>query len=248
MVNKVALGILAVIVLTAITVGGLVGLQMSDDGSPGEATPAANGTSTPTPTPGTSGGDGGSTDGTADGDGTSTPASTPTPTPTVSPTRYDGSLIEDEARAAINERREEREMDRLTGDDPVDRMALNHSRAMARQGYVTHDAGGFTTAERYEAFGLADRCRIPDNSNTGIRDGEALETIDKKQFDRNYTFASDDRTVTLENETQVARASVDTWFDREESRRKLLLEEASVAGVGVVVTSDGDVYLTVDLC
>ena len=37
MVNKVALGILAVIILTAMTVGGLVGLQLSGDSSPGEA-------------------------------------------------------------------------------------------------------------------------------------------------------------------------------------------------------------------
>jgi len=245
MVNKVALGILAVIVLTAMTVGGLVGLQLNDDGGPGETTPTANGTATPTPTPETSGGDGGA-DGTAGGDGTTTP--TPTPSPTVSPARYDEALIEQEVRAAIDERRDGRGMDRLISDEALDRMALNHSRAMAQQGYVSHAAGGFTAADRYEAFDLADRCRIADNSDRGVRSGQGLETIDKKNVGRNYTFATDNRTVTLENETQIARAVVDTWWAREEPRRKLLLEEASVAGVGVVVASDGGVYLTVDLC
>jgi uncharacterized protein YkwD len=132
-------------------------------------------------------------------------------------------------------------------------MARNHSEAMAEQGFITHAAGGFSTADRYEAFGLADRCRIPDNSNSGIREGRALETINKKKFGQNYTFTSldrttDNRTVTIGNETVAARAAVDSWFATEEQRRKLLLREASVAGVGVVVTDRGGIYLTVDLC
>jgi len=55
MVNKVALGILAVIVLTAMTVGGLVGLQLGGDslgGAPvGQGTPSPTPTATPSPTP-----------------------------------------------------------------------------------------------------------------------------------------------------------------------------------------------------
>jgi uncharacterized protein YkwD len=77
--------------------------------------------------------------------------------------------------------------------------------------------------------------------------GRALETVDKKNVGRNFTF-SDGRTVVLENETVVARAAVDTWFASAEPRQTLLLEEASVAGVGVVVTPEGGVYVTVDLC
>lgn len=244
MVNKVALGILAVIVLTAMAVGGLVGLQLSDDGSPGEATPtpASTPTSTPTPTPtaGTPGTDAGA-DGTASaGEGT--------PRPTASPPTYDAALIEEEVRAAINTRRDDRGMRRLASDDPLDRMALNHSRAMARLGYVTHDAEGFTTADRYEAFGLADRCRIPDNSDRGVQSGQGLETVDKKNIGQNYTFGTDNRTVLIGNETQVARATVDTWFADRTQRQKLLLEDAREAGVGAVVTPEGDVYVTVDLC
>jgi uncharacterized protein YkwD len=246
MVNKVALGILAVIILTAMTVGGLVGLQLSDDGSPGEATPAPTPTPAPDSTPGTPGANA-TANGAADG-GAGTPTPTPTPTPTASPPEYDETLIEQEVRAAINVRRDDRGMGRLAADELIDRMALNHSRAMARQGYVTHDADGFTTADRYEAFGLADRCRIPDNSDRGVRSGQELETVDKKAFGRNYTFATDDRTIVVENETQVARATVDTWFASDDQRGKLLLEDASVAGVGVVVTPEGDVYVTVDLC
>ena len=250
MVNKVALGILAVIVLTAMTVGGLVGLQLSDDSGPDEGTPTPAPTPTPTPVSGTAGANG--TGNGATGARTATPSPTPTPTPSPTPTvsaaDYDPTRIETAVLAGINAEREERDMRPLGTDERLREMALNHSRAMAEQGFVSHAAAGLSAADRYEAFGLADRCRVPDNSNTGIREGRALETVDRKDARQNYTFRSSNRTVTLTNETATARAAVDTWFATEDQRRKLLLEEASVAGIGVVTTERGAVYVTVDLC
>ena len=237
MVNKVALGILAVIVLTAMTVGGLVGLQLSGEDAPGEATPTPVSTPTPGPaeTPGTNGSD----------DGAATPTPTATPVPLAA--SFDEAAIEESVRAEINVRREDRDMTALRSDEVVQEMARNHSRTMASEGNLTHDAGGLTTMDRYEAFGLEDRCRIPDNSYTGIRDGKALETIDRKTVGENYTFR-DDRTMAIDNETMAARAVVDSWFTREQQRRKLLLKEATVAGVGVTITEEGELYATVDLC
>lgn len=252
MVNKVALGILAVIVLTAMTVGGLVGLQLSGDEEPDEATPTPTTTPTPTPASASDGSDGSDEGGDGEsGDGESgdvTPTPTPEPTPTVSAAHYDATLIEEEVRVAINERRADRGMQRLAMDERIREMARNHSRTLSELGYVTHDAGGLTAADRYEAFDLDERCRVPDNSNSGIRRGRELETLDKKTFGENYTFASEDRTVTIENETTAARAAVDSWFTSEEQRRKLLLEAASAVGVGVTITDRGDLYVTVDLC
>ncbi|MFC6938549.1 CAP domain-containing protein [Salinirubellus sp. GCM10025818] len=239
MVNKVALGILAVIVLTAMTVGGLVGLQLNDDGTPSEATPQPDSTPTPNPAAGTPGGDGGGDDG--------TPTPTPTPTPAVSASDFDETAIAEGVRTAINVQRADRDMESLRSDEVVNEMARNHSLTMSREGNVTHDAGGLTTMERYRAFDLDTRCRVPDNSYTGIRDGEALETIDRKTLGTNYT-SRDGRTRSIENETVAARAVVDSWFTSEEERRKLLLREATVAGVGTVVTEEGELYVTVDLC
>jgi uncharacterized protein YkwD len=244
MVNKVALGILAVIILTAMTVGGLVGLQLSggDLSADGTPTPATTPTpSSPTPTPGADATGSGNGD-----DGAATPTSTPTRE--TAPVDYDTAVVEQRVRAEINTRRSDHGMRELVGGESIDAMALNHSRSMARQGYITHDAGGFTTMDRYEAFDLASRCRIPDNSNTGIREGRALELIDKKVVGANYTFASDGRTVTIGDEETAARAVVDTWFADTDTRRKLTLEEAGVAGIGVVVTERGGIYVTVDLC
>lgn len=236
MVNKVALGILAVIVLTAMTVGGLVGLQLSGEDAPGEATPTPVSTPNPTPagTPETDGGDGAAT-------------TTRTATPAPLAASFDEAAVEESVRAEINERREDRDMTALGSEDVIREMARNHSRTMASEGNLTHDAGGLTTMDRYEAFGLDDRCRVPDNSYTGIRDGEALETLDRKTVGENYTFR-DDRTMAVDNETVAARAVVDSWFTREQQRRKLLLKEATEAGVGVTITEEGELYVTVDLC
>lgn len=248
MVNKVALGILAVIVLTAMTVGGLVGLQLSGDGALGEGTPTQ--TATPTPQPATEAPEstpGGGSGGT--GDETSTP--TPTPTPGVSPADLDRTLIEEEIRAEINDRRADRDMEPLALGERVREMARNHSRAMARQGYVSHMADGFTTQERYEAFGLAERCRVTNNANRGIVTGQGLETVSTTSVGETYTYQGANRTnqtIRIENETQVARVVVDGWFVSDNERRKLLLEQATVAGTGVVVTEAGDVYVTTDLC
>lgn len=239
MVNKVALGILTVIVLTAMTVGGLVGLQLSGDDAPGETTP------TPVSTP-ESGTPGTNDTGENGGDAETTPTATPTPTPSPA-SRFDEAAIEEGVRAEINVRREDRDMKPLRGEDVIREMARNHSRTMAEEGNLTHDAGGLTTLDRYEAFDLDDRCRIPDNSNTGIRDGKALETLDRKTVGQNYTFR-DGSTATLDNETVVAGAVVDSWFTREQQRRKLLLRDAREAGVGAVITDEGEIYVTVDLC
>jgi uncharacterized protein YkwD len=245
MVNKVALGILAVIILTAMTVGGLVGLQLSGDGTSGEGTQTPATTPTPQPTtdapePTATPGDGGS--------GAGTPTASPTPTPGVSSADIDRTEVEEAVRAAINDRRVDRDMGTLRFDERLREMARNHSRAMTDQGYVSHAAGGLTTQDRYRAFGLADQCRVPNNSNRGIRTGQSLETISKVKVGANYTFEADDRTIQVRNETQVARVVVDGWSATENERRKLLLEQAAEVGVGAVVTEEGEVYVTADLC
>lgn len=244
MVNKVALGILAVIILTAMTVGGLVGLQLSGNGALGDGTP----TPTPTPAPQSPAEPPEATDSAGGGAGEGTPTPTATPTPSVSPADLNRALIEEEVRAEINDERAERDMEPLELDEAVREMARNHSRTMGDLGYVSHSAGGLTTQERYKAFDLADRCRIPNNSNRGIETGQSLETLSTTSIGANYTFEETNRTIRVENETQIARAVVDGWLTTDNERPKLFLEQATVAGVGVVVTDAGDVYVTNDLC
>lgn len=255
MVNKVALGILAVIVLTAMTVGGLVGLQLGG-GSLGDGP----GAGTPTPTPGTATPGGGTTPtpttaptATATPTRTATPTATPTaePTPTSVPTvaasEFNETRVELFVRAILNNEREERDRGTLASHDPLDEMAEFHSDNMAQQGFRSHVAAGFTTAERYDRFELEDRCKVTDDTNTGIRQDQELETVAKTVAGQVYTDDEGNRRINRD-EQDVAVTVLREWFEEDESRRKLLLRNADEIGVGVVVEEDGDTWVTVDLC
>lgn len=235
MVNKVALGILAVIVLTAMTVGGLVGLQLGGEGSLD-----VGGTPTPTPTPAAS------ETGTS-ATPTPTPTATPTPTPEpIEPGEFNESRIETELYEGLNDERTSRNDPELNLRADLTEMARFHSDNMAEQGFASHGAAGYTTEERYEEFDLGD-CRVPDDSNTGIRRGESLETVTKTFAGRPYETA-DNETRISETEREVAQRALEKWFADTDERRKLLLQEADAVGVGVTMTEEGAVYVTVNLC
>ena len=251
MVNKVALGILAVIVLTAMTVGGLVGLQLGGDslgGAPvGQGTPSPTPTATPSPTPTST------ATPTATPSPTSTPSPTPTatrtatPVPTVAASEFSERRIEQFVVAIIDDEREERGLQTLRTYDPLDEMAEFHTDEMAGQGFVSHAAAGFTTGERYNDYGLGDRCLVTDERTDRVRENRELETVGKTVAGQVYTDDEGNRRINRD-ERDVAVAVLRKWFGQDEERRKLLLENADEIGVGVVVDDDGDTWVTVDLC
>ncbi|PSP58222.1 hypothetical protein BRC72_06400 [Halobacteriales archaeon QH_7_66_36] len=116
-------------------------------------------------------------------------------------------------------------------------MTRFHSENTATQGYPSHAAGGYNTGDRYERFDLADRCRFPDDTGTGTRGDEAIEVYGR------VTVGSDGTTA-----DELAATIVSEWFDDSESETILTHENAGQLGVGTVVTDEGRVYVTVDLC
>ncbi|MFC7177389.1 CAP domain-containing protein [Halosegnis marinus] len=236
MVNKVVLVFVAVIALTAMAVGAFVGMEL---GGPGTATPAgATATPTATATAGGGGTGGGTATATAGGGGTGGGTATATATATATPRPdIDREELRSAVVAEINERRGNRSVQRLSTDPTLMEMAQFHSDNMAAQGYLSNTADGFTTAERYEEFDLADRCRIADDSNTGTREDEELEVLGR------VTVGEDGSTV-----EELATTAVDTWFSQTEPRRRLTYRNADQIGVGANVTDAGRAYLTVDLC
>lgn len=258
MANKIALLLLAAIVVTATGTGAALGLYISGSGpfADSDAGGDAGPTPTPTVTPASGGEDTGGR-GTADGDRTADPTPTDTAgpmwtataTPTVSPTpatvppdEFNETRIASLVVAEINERRAERGTDGLRTLPEVARMATNHSRRMSDQGYVSHAAGGFTTEERYRRNDLHDRCRMPDDTNTGIREGSDIETVDKVSAGGEFDGRLN------RDERAVAADAVRNWFAQSTEREKLLNRNAGSLGVGVVVTADNHAYITVDLC
>jgi uncharacterized protein YkwD len=148
----VALGVRPVIVLIAMTVGGLVGLQLDGDADLGDGNSPDG---TPTPTPGPEG----------PGDATPTPTATPTatlvptatPAPTVAPSEFNGSDIKREIRLILNDERGRRGIQRLDTFQRIDGMAAFHNENLAGQGFVSHVAASPTTGERYDRFELDSR-------------------------------------------------------------------------------------------
>jgi uncharacterized protein YkwD len=255
MANKIALLLLGGIVVAAATAGAAIGMYVGD-GGPLLGSGDGGGAADPTPT---AAGAAESTPGDGDGRSTATPGSAGTPSPTASPTATGistrtaaptpvppssfneteiGLLVVD----AINDRRVERGLWKLRPDEVLTRMAANHSRRMGEQRYVSHAAGGFTTEERYRRNGMYDACRIADDTNTGLRTGDAIETLAKVSAGERFA----NRTNT--DEREVALDAVEGWFAEDTPRRKLTYENAGQLGVGVHVTGNNRAYLTVDLC
>lgn len=230
--NKGVVVVVAVIALTGIGVGAFVALEMGGtNGGPVDGT--ATDTATDDPTTGT-----GTATSTVSDTETSTvtdmqtPTSTPTPAPDIDGTTLEAAVLEE-----INDRRAERGIDRLSTLDTLIGMARFHSDNMAAQGYLSHVAAGYTAAERYERYELDDRCRIADDSNTGVREDEELEVIGRVTVGENGT-----------TEEELADAAVTAWFAEDEPRQRLTYQNAERVGIGVNVTENGRAYLTVNLC
>lgn len=256
MADKIALLLLAGIVISATGAGAALGLYVSESGPFADAGDAGTGdAATPTVTAASEGSADGSEEegGSGDAGGTASQPATPTategPIPTGTPPAetaaadsFSETRIASLVAEAVNDRRVERDLEKLRRDDELTWMATNHSHRMTEQRYVSHSAGGFTTEERYRRNDLYDRCTIPDDSNTGVRDGSDIETLDKvsagTEFDGRLN--SDERAVAMD--------AVENWFNQSEERRKLTNRNAGSLGVGVVVTTDNRAYITVDLC
>jgi len=239
-------------------------LESGGDGEGGSAAPTSTLTATATVATDAGGGDGGgssddgggtATEGPGSTDTTPPPTSTGTPPPTATPepdaTATPGPVRPDSFNETkvrllvvdeINDRRVERGLEKLRSDEVLTRMAGNHSRRMSEQGYVSHAAGGYTTEERYRRNDMYDACKIADDTNTGIRTGDAIETLDKVSAGGEF----DNRTN--RNEREIAVDGVENWFGTDSERRKLTYENAERIGVGVHVSGSNRAYLTVDLC
>jgi uncharacterized protein YkwD len=240
MANKVLILVLGAVVVTSLVVGGLLGMQFAGDGGdvvPEEtATPAVEATATttapPTSTPTAST--------PSEGSGTATtaePTATPEPTPTFSPADVNATAVEHHLRVGINE--EVRAgADPLRNEATLDEMAQFHTDNMLAQGYPAHAAGGYSTKARYEKFDRYAHCRVPNDNNAGIRDGEELEVIGRISLNTSADL----------NETRIAERLLDDWADDETAMERLGLRNADRAGVGIAVSSDARVYATVDLC
>ncbi|MFD1587566.1 CAP domain-containing protein [Halorientalis brevis] len=252
MVNKAALSVLGVIVLVSMGVGILIGMQLggtagtqtNNGGGGGGATPIPDGgTGTPVPTAGP----GSSPNGSSQNGGPAGDQET-----TVSVREFEDDAIETEIGRLINEERESRGLDELevTGklSSEVTTMSRNHSKQMAEERKLSHTIEGQSSLQRYRQNDLYSTCIFLSNGggHNIDADGNKLETIAYAKAGR--TYEHNNQYYYHENNTAVASAVVDRWFENQFLRPRLLYENANAVGVGVEITESGDVYATANVC
>lgn len=230
----------------------------SDDPSEaGEPTPTISAPSSPTPTD--SGADDGSAAATPTAEAMRTPTQAPTATSrtaTATPQRtpmlvrrFDESEIESELRRMLNDWRRERGLGTFSGVDSsvvgdLDRMATNHSVAMAARNETGHGSHGRNTDQRYRHHDLYLRCEYKANDGGAIVEpDEDFEVLAHTYAGRTYDDGSYNG-----NETQVARAVLDEFTDDYFFSERLETPEFNRIGIGIEITEENDVWVTGNAC
>lgn len=267
-VNKPTLLVAGGGVLALVVVAVLVGAALTQPNAPvggDSSTPTAvEATALPTLAPTAGGTDTGTrTDQGGEPTPTPTPYPTLTPTATATPTatpaltdvppeNFDEREIERLVGEYINERRVAMNRSRLTtgeeGVAPVVEMARAHSSDMADVGEAIHRIDGQSSADRYRANELYDRCRwsTPDGTTLVTADDNALEAVGHTVAGEPYR--SDGQRQFNGDEEAVAKTVVDNWLATDTYRPRLLRPNAEAVGVGVEITRRGDVYVTANFC
>lgn len=256
--TQIALGF--VVLLAAMGAGIVVGMQLgggaetpqaSEPGTGGDGSSGgATATPTATPTNGTS-----NATATPTATGSQTPTATPTPTtdeqePYVPPSHYDEAELERKIAELINERRQERSLDPMsttgTTADQLQTMARNHSVAMGQEGATVHEIDGVDTRDRYENSDLYETCEFqPEGKAYSKNPDSSFEALGQTVAGRPY---GQDGEQFNAGTMDVAETIVDDWFSTSVYRDRLTYANTARMGVGVNVTSSGDVYVTVDVC
>ncbi|WP_135302495.1 CAP domain-containing protein [Haloarcula amylovorans] len=247
MVNKVLIGLAGVVLLSAVSVGVIIGTQL-DGGlantpteTPTESQESIE-TATTTPAPATA---------TKTATKTATPVRTERRT-SMPPSRFNETAISQYIATYVSDARAEEGIDRFETNGRtakrVEQMAQGHSEAMAEARNAAHTIDGVTSAERYENHDLTQYCEFKSAEHSYI------ETPRRNRFEAvgktvaGQAYEANGETRFNANDSAVARAIADAWLDSSTYRERLFLANAERLGVGVVVTENGDVYATANIC
>jgi uncharacterized protein YkwD len=222
------------LILGSMSVGILIGIQLSS----GTDSPVSNQTTESPPD-----------------NPTPTPISGPNQTPhenmrTTSP-QSPNRQLQDVLLSTINSYRIQHGRSPLDNTGPptdqLRQIATNHSQDMATVGVARISLRGSTSSDRYSEARINKRCSFPSNSGYSTID----PSVGKLELVANPVRAPPYENVEggyNGDPSTVAESALNTWTSSNQDRRKLLYKNAEQAGIGVVITDRGSVYLTVSLC
>jgi uncharacterized protein YkwD len=251
MVNKGIIVVGIIVLLSAVGVGVLIGLQVG--GGPAPAVADAGDNETPTPE---------QPDASTD-EQTETPTATATEAPEsaveeqtpISPRQFNDQNVTGYVEQYINEERQAKGLEPLdvtgTTADRLDDLALDHSNDMAAEGRAIHEIDGKSSADRYRSHGLYDACVYESTRGSYVvkpdnPEQNQFEAIAKAVAGQTYTVDGEERF--LEDDQAVAKAIVDDWMASSIYSDRLLLPGVQRLGVGVTITNTGNVYATANVC
>lgn len=135
---------------------------------------------------------------------------------------FDGVLMENLIFELVNENRTENGEDTFVLSNRVRLIARLHSKDMADRGFFNHtNPDGEGSSERHQEY---DGCDI---TNENIAKWESPPTS---------------------NESEIAREIVDGWMNSAGHKANIMTSYGNVAGVGVYVTQNRTVYVTMNFC
>ena len=254
MVNKGIIVVGIIVLLSAVGVGTLIGMQIGGDG-PAPAVGDGGAPDEPTQTP-----TGNDNDGTA---ATETPTSEDEPDATeteteqtpIPPWEFNGNNVSEYIEQFINEERQAEGLEPLelsgTTSKELDDLALDHSAGMATAGRAVHEIDGVSSADRYRKNDLYDTCVYKSERGSYVvkpdnPERNQFEAVGRVVAGQTYTVDGEERF--LEDDRAVARAIVDDWLASNIYRDRLLLPGIERLGVGATIANTGEVYASANVC
>jgi hypothetical protein len=160
------------------------------------------------------------------------------------------AAIETELLAEINDQRDSEGLQRITNEgntaERLKEMAQAHTENVSQRGFTSHEYEGNNSADRYRVWDLYQTCKFQSDGGGYIvsPDQDQLEVLGQynaSQYDE-PGLSSD------EIADRIASDIADNWWDRYYPDERLTYVNAERAGIGVVVTEQDEVFVTVNLC
>ena len=141
----------------------------------------------------------------------------------------------------INNKRRDSGLQPLTWDQQLANIALSHSRDMAERDYFDHvSPEGEDFADRYEDYNYSKDTRVGNQVYVGGENLFLNNVVGSYTYDDLTGEVFEYRFNDLE---ELAQSTVDGWMDSP-GHRENILTPFSREGIGIIVTDEGEVYIT----
>ncbi|MCS7123527.1 MAG: CAP domain-containing protein [Candidatus Aenigmarchaeota archaeon] len=156
------------------------------------------------------------------------------------------NILEQKIHLLINEERRKNNLNSLTWDEDLAKIARYHSKDMATKDYFAHESPeGEDLETRYKKFGYFCRISVGNLIYSGAENIFLHYIYDSYYYDpltgkiTGYVFNSLD---------DISYDVVTGWMNSEGHRRNILTSFFRKEGIGVYINDDGKIYVTQNFC